>query len=395
MPETLTLSARWVFPVSSPPLERGLVTVAGERIAAVEPHGTRAPDLDLGDVAIIPGLVNAHTHLDLTGAHGRTPPTPDFTAWLRSVIDFRRQRTPEQVQVDIQLGIKDCLRAGSTLIGDIAAAGASWAPLSCAPLRAVIFYELLGLPQARARRTWDEALRWAPATTPTCRRGLSPHAPYSAHALLIGAARLSSFPSAIHLAESRAELELLARHRGPFMAFLQELGVWDTEGLLDSPEKVFRMKSDFQPQLYVHCNYLSPDAPIPSHGTVVYCPRTHAAFGHPPHPFRQFLARGVRVALGTDSLASNPDLSVLAEARFVHSRDPDLPGATLLRMATLSGAEALGWADETGSLEPGKSADFAVVELPPRDEADPHALLFASERPVRATWFRGRPVPHN
>jgi cytosine/adenosine deaminase-related metal-dependent hydrolase len=138
------------------------------------------------------------------------------------------------------------------------------------------------------------------------------------------------------------------------------------------------------------------DTWINPYGTVVYCPRTHAAFDHLPHPFRKFfLARGLRVALGTDSLASNPDLSVLAEARFLHPRYPKLRGATLLRMATLSGAEALGWEDETGSLEAGKSADFAVVELPPRDEADPHALLFASDRPVRATWFRGRPVdPH-
>jgi cytosine/adenosine deaminase-related metal-dependent hydrolase len=392
MADTLTLTARWVFPVSSPPLERGLLTITGERITAVEPHGTRATDIDLGDAAIVPGFVNAHTHLDLTGARGRTPPTPDFTAWLREVIAFRRERKPDQVRTDIQLGVNDCLLAGTTLIGDIAAAGASWDTLSCAPLRAVIFYELLGLPQARARRTWEEALQWAPAATPTCRRGLSPHAPYSAHALLIGGALLSGVPSAIHLAESRDELELLARRRGPFVAFLQELGVWDTEGLLDSPEHVFRFKRYYQPQLYVHCNYLSPNAPIPTSGTVVYCPRTHAAFGHPPHPFRAFLERGVRVALGTDSLASNPDLSVLAEARFLHARYPDLPGATLLRMATLSGAEALGWADDTGSLEPGKSADFAVLPLPPRDEADPYALLFASDRLVRETWFCGRRV---
>ena len=114
--------------------------------------------------------------------------------------------------------------------------------------------------------------------------------------------------------------------------------------------------------------------------SIVYCPRTHAAFGHPPHPFREFLARGVRVCLGTDSLASNPDLDILAEARFVHRRYPDFPGDALLRMVTLSGAEALGWADEAGSLEPGKSADFVAVPLPDRDAADPHELLFAAHR---------------
>src|SRR3954454_20532025 len=101
MADTLTLTARWVIPVSSPPLERGLLTICDDRIVAVEEHGARAADLDLGDVAILAGLVNGHTHLDLTGARGLTPPTPDFTTWLRQVIAFRRQRMPEQIQSDI------------------------------------------------------------------------------------------------------------------------------------------------------------------------------------------------------------------------------------------------------------------------------------------------------
>ncbi len=391
MADTLTLTARYVFPVSRPPLERGLVTVAGDRIVAVAPHGTRAADVDLGDAAIIPGLVNAHTHLDLTGARGLTPPTLDFTAWLRSVIAYRRQRSPEQVQADVQAGIAESLRSGTTLVGDIAAGGGTWDALKDASLRAVVFYELLGLSTDRAGRAWREFLNWERGrqATATCRYGTSPHAPYSVHALVLAAGWIFRGPSAIHLAETAAERELLESHTGPFVPFLQELGVWDPSGLLKSPESVLRIQPVSTPKLYVHCNYLSPDTPIPSFGTVVYCPRTHAAFGHPPHPFRDFLARGVRVALGTDSLASNPDLSVLAEARFLHARYPDLPGAALLHLATRAGAEALGWADETGSLEPGKSADFAVVELPPRDEADPHALLFASDRPVRQTRFRG------
>src|SRR5205814_8406147 len=124
----------------------------------------------------------------------------------------------------------------------------------------------------------------------------------------------------------------------------------------------------------------------PPPSTLVYCPRTTAAFGHPPHPFREFLQRGVRVALGTDSLASNPDLDLLAEMRFVHQRHPDFPGDALLRMGTLSGAEALGWADETGSLTPGKSADLVVVPLPDID-GDPYQLLFESPQPVARTMF--------
>src|SRR5436190_3894781 len=132
-----TLTARWVFPASGPPLEGGTVTVRGDRIEAVEPRGVRTADEHLGNVALIPGLVNAHTHLDLSGARGLIPPTdPDhFTDWLRGVIAYRRSRTPEQTQADIRAGLAECLRSGTTLVGDIAAGGQSWDALAAAPLR--------------------------------------------------------------------------------------------------------------------------------------------------------------------------------------------------------------------------------------------------------------------
>ena len=109
MADEFTLTARWVFPVTAAPLERGLVTVRDDRIVAVEPHGSRKADVDLGDVAIVPGFVNAHTHLDLTGARGLTPPTPDFVGWLRRVIAYRRGRTAEQVAADVQAGIAESI----------------------------------------------------------------------------------------------------------------------------------------------------------------------------------------------------------------------------------------------------------------------------------------------
>src|SRR5262249_13363073 len=136
-------------------------------------------------------------------------------------------------------------------------------------------------------------------------------------------------------------------------------------------------------------NYLPWTSYYPDNCGLVYCPRTHAAFGHPRHSFREFLRCGIRVALGTDSLASNPDLNLLAEARYVYERYPDVPGETLLRMATLSGAGVLGWADETGSLTPGKSADLVVLPLPDVDVADPYKLVFDSDTSVRAVLFRG------
>ena len=141
---TFTIRARWVFPVVGPPLPDGTVTVEADRIAAVEPAGARTADIDLGNAAVLPGLVNAHTHLDLSGMRGLAPPTPDFTAWLRQVIAHRRRRTPEQLRIDIRAGVVECLRFGSTLVGDISGDGTSWDVLAFAPLRAVIFRELAG-----------------------------------------------------------------------------------------------------------------------------------------------------------------------------------------------------------------------------------------------------------
>ncbi len=392
-----TLTARWIFPVAGPPLSRGTVTVRRGRVAAVEPHGVRAADDDLGNVALIPGLVNAHTHLDLSGARGVIPPTDParFTDWLLAVIAYRRGRSPEQVAADIAAGLAEAVRFGTTLIGDVAADGGSWDALAAAPLRAVVFREMIGLSKARSEEAAAAAAEWVaghPATD-TCRPGLSPHAPYSVGPHLFAAAadlcRAGELPLAVHLAESPAETELLHHRTGPFVAFLKRLGVWADARFAAGFQQVMREHDTYQPALFVHGNYLPPAARFRGSSALAYCPRTHAAFGHPPHPFRAFLDRDVRVCLGTDSLASNPDLDILAEARFVRAREPDLPGDVLLKMVTRFGAEALGWGDECGTLEAGKSADLVAVPLPNADAADPHELLFADFPADRRTMFRG------
>jgi aminodeoxyfutalosine deaminase len=394
MADTVTLTARYVFPVAGPPLEGGLVTVADDRIAAVELCGARAWDFDCGDAAIVPGFVNAHTHLDLTGARGQTPPSTDFIGWLRTVIAYRQERSRPQVERDIRRGLAQAVASGTTLLGDIAHEGQSVDALLGAPVRSVVFRELLGLSDERAAAAYEGFVWWRAAfpESATCKPGVSPHAPYSTRRGLFSFAAASGLPMATHLAECAEEAELLASHSGPFVSLLEGLNAWAPKGLAASFRQVLNHGVRGDPALFVHANYLPPGDAIPNNATVVYCPRTHAAFGHPPHPFRQFLARGVRVALGTDSLASNPDLDLLSEARFVHARHPDFPLAALLGMATLRGAEGLGFAGATGSLVPGKSADLAIVGLPARDAADPHELLFASDRPVLATVFRGRRV---
>ena len=391
-----SVTARWVLPIDQPPLEGGRVVIKDDRIVAIEPRGSA--DLDLGDAAVLPGFVNAHTHLDLTGMRGLAPPSPDFTGWLRKVIAHRRGLNSDRVRSDIQNGLAESLRLGTTLIGDISGDGTSWEVLSNGPIRAVIFRELFGLKKDRVQEVAKEARTWLETHSPTpiCWPGLSPHAPYSTHQFLYwevtNLAAEFDVPLATHLAESSAELELLTHRTGPFREFLTELGVWEQGAIRTHPAHYIqdiRKRRSPDAVLYIHGNYLSPSIAILDSSTVVYCPRTHAAFGHPPHPFREFLKRGVRVALGTDSLASNPDLSVLAEARFIHQLDPDLPGETVLRMATLSGAEALAWADETGSLTPGKSADLVVIPVA-SGVADPYRAVLAGEAPVQAVLSRGQ-----
>ncbi len=392
--EPWTIRARWIFPADAPPIRDGRVTIRGDRIIRVAADGSA--DLDVGNAVLLPGFVNAHTHLDLGMLHGRCPPTPDLPAWLRCVIAGRLAATAEEVQRAIADGIAACLRSGTTLVGDISAGGASWPLLSAAPLRAVVFYELLGLPRERAERAWQGLEGWLRGVSETerCRPGASPHAPYSVHRDLFRQvaedAQARRYPVAIHLAESRDEMQLLRDHRGPFVGFLEERNAWAPDGLVSGPAQLLEMFAAARHMLVVHGNYLSADTPLYPGQSIVFCPRTHAAFSHPPHPLPALLERGVRVALGTDSLASNPDLDILAEARMVHRRYPQVAGDALLRMLTLDGATALGWGDATGSLTPGKFADMVVLPLPDEETSDPHALLWESPRAVEAVIVSGR-----
>ncbi len=274
-------------------------------------------------------------------------------------------------------------------------------------MRAVVFAELIGLKRDRGLETSDSAWRWLGSIRPemqvaACARpGLSPHAPYSTAGWLYHKAVAGRMPLSTHLAELPEELRLLKDRDGPLRTFLEDLGAWD-----DGWEPVGPRPSDYVRRgelrnadwLIAHGTYLDPDdfwqlrpeAASDGHRVAVaYCPRTHARFGHAPHPYRALLERGAIVCLGTDSLASSPSLSILDELRFLHRRDGSLSGQLLLTMGTLFGAWALCADTTTGSVKPGKSADLAVVSLPDRDDKDPFTLVLESELPVISTVFEG------
>lgn len=412
----VTLRARFVFPVSSGPIVDGAVTIAGERIEQVRPWNAQLAGqlhdvVDLGNVALLPGFVNPHTHLefsDLTAPLGQ--PGMPFPDWIRAVIAQRRMAVADPASA-IAAGLRESLRHGVTALGEIATTDAGATAYAESPLDVTVFREVIGLRQDVVEeryaglRNWVtqfESSKCSPAIgSPSSHviAGISPHAPYSVHPdLLIRCAtlaRLVGAPLAMHLAESREELELLASGGGPFRPLLEKLNAWDDAAIPRGTRPSDYLRALSSPRaLIIHGNYLADDEIdfLATHAatmSLIYCPRTHAYFAHDAYPLARLLAEGVSVAVGTDSRASNPDLSVLSELRHIAQRG-EIPLADVLRLGTINGARALGLADRIGSLEPGKQADLCCVELPDQNAADPHDLLLRHDGEVRSVWKRGR-----
>ncbi|MBI1901782.1 MAG: amidohydrolase family protein [Planctomycetia bacterium] len=401
--------ARYVFPVAGPPIEGGVLTVEGQRIVAV---GTTADGdvqdvTDFGNAAIIPGIVNAHTHLefsDLTAPLSQ--PGVPLADWIRAVIAWRRECRGD-VGSAVHRGVRESQMHGTTALGEIATAG--WgtddpgvkATLESAALGTVVFRELIGLRAASVpgRLTDAQAFLNIKPKYDRWRHGLSPHAPYTVHPELlrqcVELAATNRLPVAMHLAETREELELLAGGTGPLRRLLEELGQWE-EGVLargSRPLDYLREIVKAPRALVIHGNYLADDEVefLAEHAatmSIVYCPRTHAYFGHDEYPLAKMLRRGVHVALGTDSRASNPDLNLWEEMRFVAERGTIAP-AVVLEMGTLAGARALARGGEIGSLERGKFADFCAFALPVDKAREPHEWLLDRAAKLVAAYWRG------
>jgi len=400
----IALRARIVLPISGPPIDGGIVTIAAGKIVSVGSDGGGAAVKDLGDVALMPGLVNAHTHLEFSdlaaplGTAGAILPD-----WIADVMSHRRQAAdPART---IRRGLEECAAAGTTTLGEIATRDWRGDELPAVRPTAVVFHEAIGptLPRAQAAAAAAEAFLAAPTTAAGVLPGLSPHAPYTVHphllAALVELSRAHHLPLAMHLAESREELELLTLGSGPFRDLLEDVGAWDaSEGarlncILDYLTELARA----QRTLVIHGNYLDDEEIefLAEHAgtmSVVYCPRTHAFFDHEPYPLRQMLDAGVAMALGTDSRASNPDLSMLAEMQCIAERHADVSPEEILRMGTLGGAAALGLESECGSIEVGKRADFVAVSVDPGLDDSLDGLVRGASKVV-GTWIGGVELP--
>lgn len=370
------LKAKWILPIDRSPIENGLIEIVDGVIIAVrvaEPHEAAT---DLGDVAILPGLVNAHAHLEFSLVEQPFQPALPFTDWIRSLVAYRRREfTPAStVQREaLSAGATEAASSGTTVLGEIATSDWNADALPTRRPRLVAFRELIGLrPEAIALQI-ELAEEWLTRESDNLTYGLSPHAPYSvAPELLrrsIELAKRFDAPVATHLAETREELEFLADGCGPFVEMLKSFGAWPEGGLPIGrrPLDILRVLADAPRALVVHGNYLADDeiefiAARPQM-SVVYCPRTHEFFGHGPHPWRRLLATGANVAIGTDGRGSNPDLSLWNELVFLRERFPDVSPSQLLELGTLAGARALGCERDCGTLTPGKRADLVAVSL--------------------------------
>jgi cytosine/adenosine deaminase-related metal-dependent hydrolase len=357
---------------------------------------------DLGSVALLPGLVNAHTHLELSYLRDEVPPASEFVTWIRGVIGARRTRpdpqSPEIVDA-VRRGIGEAVASGTVLVGDISNTLVPFAQLTGSPLAGVVFLELLRFNVPDGDALVDDALRQlrALAPCPTVRASLAAHAPYSVAPALFEALRRAMdrdpaiAPCSVHLAESSEEVEFIATGGGPWRNLLEELGAWSPEWTAPgvSPVQYVEEHGFLDGRvLAVHGVQMTRGdlARLAASGaTLVTCPRSNGHTGAGAPPIEEFYASGVRVAVGTDSLASAPDLNVFAELATMRALAPSIPPASLLDSATRQGARALGFGHEFGTLEPGRRARLLAVSVP-RSVDDVEEYLVSGIAPEQVIW---------
>ena len=358
--------AAWVLPIGGPPIRDGWVVVDGERVVACGPsdprqlahhltdeHGEQAGHIvehDLGDAAILPGLVNAHTHLELSYLRGEVPGGSTFVEWIRSVMAARSRgldpAAPEILEA-IQSAIDESLASGTALVGDISNTLVTVELLERSPLAALVFYELIRFnapdPEDLVRQALDRlgALR----VDDRVRASLAAHAPYSVGPGLLRGIRAAVERRAlgacsVHLSESAEELEFIQTGTGPWRALLEGLGSWDPSWVAPgvTPVEYLDGAGFLGPMvLAVHGVHMVANdlERLGSHGaTLVTCPRSNRHTGAGVPPVEEFYRSGVRVAVGTDSLASTADLIVFAELAAMRRLAPLVPASALLNSAT-------------------------------------------------------------
>jgi cytosine/adenosine deaminase-related metal-dependent hydrolase len=420
----LRLRAEWALPVDAPPVQHAAVLIGADgRIAAVGPDAdVPAPagaDLeDLGPAILIPGFVNTHTHLELTGFEEHAPgEEPAFRGWIQNIRTIKARRSPKDFLDAARRGVRDCWSAGITTIADTGDSGSVIQALAELGGTGICYQEVFGPDPAQCAESLaglESAVgRLLPFATGRIRLGVSPHAPYTVSGPLYAAvaawAGARAMPMAVHVAESREESEFVSHGRGPFAE------AWAARGipLLDHPSHLpsYRPTAQSSPVQWLDSHGILGPATLCIHAiqlssadiallarrevAMAHCPLSNARHRHGAAPVAALRAAGIRVGLGTDSVASVGRLDCFAEARAAR----DLGGLSAevsVALATLEGARALGLGQETGSLTPGKWGDVVAVAAGNRetapDRSPAEAVLGADPGAVRLTVLGGRVV---
>jgi cytosine/adenosine deaminase-related metal-dependent hydrolase len=378
----MILRARTVVPVSSPPIEDGAVEITAGKIVWVGRWSDASADakratLDLGEVALLPGLVNAHCHLDYTGMAGKLPPPKRFSDWVRSLVALKAIWEDSDFAASWKSGASMLTRTGTTTVCDIEAVPSllpdAWKET---PLRVISFRELIGLRNTpETSESVQKAISQWRDLNANERVGLSPHAPYTVTGDVLHAAAMAArrwrWPLTTHIAESEEEFEMFLYRGGPLFEWLKSQRDMSDCGR-GSPVALLDQNEYLGPNLLaVHVNYLwRHDATtLAKRGvSVVHCPRSHDYFRHLRFPRADLEDAGVNLCLGTDSLASVrknagqvPELSMFAEMQSFAETNPEVTPGAILKMATLNGAAALGRKGQFGEIAPGAAADLIAI----------------------------------
>ena len=408
----MILRARTVLPIAQPPIENGAVVILGNRIRAVGhwpglKNRSGEMPLDLGDVILLPGLINAHCHLDYTDMAGELPPPKTFTDWISLITAAKTAWSYSEYAQSWLNGAHMLLKTGTTTVADIEAMPDLLPEVwDATPLRVFSFLEMTGI---RARRNPGDILREAvnkitSLTHARNRVSLSPHAPYSTLPELLrlaaGTARKRKWRVTTHVAESDQEFEMFMHARGKMFEWLRRNERDNSDCGHGSPvAHLARQHLLGENVLAVHVNCLARgDATLLAKNKthVVHCPRSHAYFRHPPFLRERLANAGVNLCLGTDSLATtnktgkqNPELDMFAEMRLLAVNDRSASPMEILRMATVNGARALGLAGQVGELSRNARADLIAIPAG-RKSAEAAEAVLAHAGTVSASMIDGR-----
>jgi cytosine/adenosine deaminase-related metal-dependent hydrolase len=382
----IIIRAATVVTMDGPPILGGAVRVEGNRIVEVAPEISGDRVVDLADHVLLPGLINAHCHLDYTVLRGKIAPPVSFADWIRAINAEKGKLTPEDYLHSIAEGAAEAQRFGTTSLVNLEAFPELAARVQPMPLRTWWCAELIDVnARGQAKQMIADALaNLASAKNVREGIGLAPHAPFTASRQLyeqsVEMAARENLVLTTHVAESAEEMEMFRERKGRLFEFLKSLGrpmddcggvtplgVFLRNALLDCPRAI-ELNHPHQNWMVAHLNELTDNDfellhRLPSKFSIAHCPRSHAYFGHPTFAFERLGSLGFNVCLATDSLASNDDLSLFAEMRAFRESCPQISAEKLLEMVTLKAAKALRAADRIGRIRAGYLADLIALPL--------------------------------